>query len=862
MRVNRNDIKYQIAQKLFEYYVMNDKYVAIQMPDGNYIPKRITSTPMLFFDMLESGSSLGMYQQQNGKKWIKWMCLDFDCKEPDQLPELLEKYVLPAATELCKLGIHYLAEFSGRRGVHLWILTKGIISKEQGYKIVERMTEPYKVFIQQEDSFGLDLFPAVAGGGMKLGKQVKLPLSVHRKGGRSFFIPDIINMKYEEWKKLPDQSNFWEIQLKILQTYELNDLEELWSQLKITPDEEQKEKGLLYKKEYIIVNKKLSLEEIREKCAECSVFSSILQRAVKGNLRYLDRLVLVGCFGNFQNNELILDIMRQQKNYNEDITKQYLSKLENRYYPVTMQYLYDLYGEEIEPGLEPQMTILEYVAGKLNFDVTVIQRIKAEEKKIREKNIDYFRMIRDKELRYMQYDDEVLSVNDYLEMSKMKQYDFQYIMEQFQDIITGKKKDVDSPIKFSIYRRMEEGKKEPRMLITLCPEERILTTALAYELLETMGFYMHSYSYNMNFFYETGSVFMPWYDSWSRFQKDVESYLYLDIFKQNGLIKLDLSSFYDSIYLHALFQQMEQINGKVYKEESEKKIKDIMHYLGVYTEKLMYQVRGKVCGVPQGPAYARILAEMFLTAIIDSFYVTFGYPKENCRFLRYVDDMFIVYRGIDGKELLKHFSAYISAKGMAVNWNKFLHYEKIADMKESEKKAIFEDGAANYEIKGIQELELEDEEQREEKVEKFEKYLNRKGKWNIRDANFILNRYLDPIFVEKYLNQYAEILVEQTVGRGSIYKHLYEEIFKRDNWLIRFFKIRLYIKIPEESVNFQNFISVCYFNISRLYLLGRKEKILFVQWLKQERKISQKDEGTVQAIICLLEEEYGCNNRD
>ena len=101
MRVNRDDIKYQIAQKLFEYYVMNDKYVAIQMPDGKYIPKRITSTPMLFFDMLESGSSLGMYQQQNGKKWIKWMCLDFDGKEPEQLPELLEKYVLPAASELC-----------------------------------------------------------------------------------------------------------------------------------------------------------------------------------------------------------------------------------------------------------------------------------------------------------------------------------------------------------------------------------------------------------------------------------------------------------------------------------------------------------------------------------------------------------------------------------------------------------------------------------------------------------------------------------------------------------------------------------------------------------------------------------------
>ena len=34
--------KYTIAQKLYEFYVMNDKYLAVQMPDGRYIPKRIT----------------------------------------------------------------------------------------------------------------------------------------------------------------------------------------------------------------------------------------------------------------------------------------------------------------------------------------------------------------------------------------------------------------------------------------------------------------------------------------------------------------------------------------------------------------------------------------------------------------------------------------------------------------------------------------------------------------------------------------------------------------------------------------------------------------------------------------------------
>ena len=56
--------KYTIAQKLYEFYVMNDKYLAVQMPDGRYIPKIITCTPLLIYDMLNKGASFGMYQLQ------------------------------------------------------------------------------------------------------------------------------------------------------------------------------------------------------------------------------------------------------------------------------------------------------------------------------------------------------------------------------------------------------------------------------------------------------------------------------------------------------------------------------------------------------------------------------------------------------------------------------------------------------------------------------------------------------------------------------------------------------------------------------------------------------------------------------
>lgn len=363
---------------------------------------------------------------------------------------------------------------------------------------------------------------------------------------------------------------------------------------------------------------------------------------------------------------------------------------------------------------------------------------------------------------------------------------------------------------------MEEGKNEPRILVSLCPYDRVLTTALIYELIENMGQRFHSYSYNLNYFYDAGSVFMPWYDSWKRFQQDVENYLFLDFFSENGIIKLDLTKFYDSIYIHALFRQIQEQGNQTENEEKKKRIDAILRYLGNYTEKLMLQMKGNIRGVPQGPAYARVFAELFLTAVLDSFCRKYHYTTETCRIMRYVDDMFIVYRGIDGNQLLNRFSEYIFARGLEINRSKTLIYECIGDMSEREKESLFENGAANYEMKSIQGMELEDEELQQENIRLFEKYLHRKGSWSIKDANFILNRYLDPIFVDEYLNKYAITLVKQKVGRGSIYKRLYEELFKRDEWLEKFFAMELYRQIPQNTVNFKNFMSVCYFSEERL----------------------------------------------
>ena len=119
------------------------------------------------------------------------------------------------------------------------------------------------------------MFPAVARNSGKFGKQVKLPLSVHRKGGRSFFIPNILESEYEEWMHLPELEDFWNIQWNILKNYVPNETDEFWTNLDIRPEMEQVEAGLLYKREYIMGGRRISLEQISMACKGCSILHEL-----------------------------------------------------------------------------------------------------------------------------------------------------------------------------------------------------------------------------------------------------------------------------------------------------------------------------------------------------------------------------------------------------------------------------------------------------------------------------------------------------------------------------------------------------------------------------------------------------------
>ena len=68
----------------------------------------------------------------------------------DELYNLIKTSVLK---KLDEIGISYITEFSGRRGIHVWIIFEEKISKKIGYSIIQELVKDLSF---DESKFGLD----------------------------------------------------------------------------------------------------------------------------------------------------------------------------------------------------------------------------------------------------------------------------------------------------------------------------------------------------------------------------------------------------------------------------------------------------------------------------------------------------------------------------------------------------------------------------------------------------------------------------------------------------------------------------------------------------------------------------------
>ena len=225
----------KVAEKLYENFVVNTSVAAIQQEKSKYFTVKSTITVSLIEEMLRGGHSIGTYQQQTNQNKLRWICFDFDCKNQnrDELKILKREYVDALISKLEELHISYLLEFSGRRGIHVWIFLDQVITKDLAFTIVTKLRDSFYYKIVMDGRFGLDCFPKTGSGKVnnKYGLQVKLPLSRHQLGTYSYFI-DKDEDQFNSVESLDEK--FLSNQLTFLEGIKKNSIEQIVDKLAIT----------------------------------------------------------------------------------------------------------------------------------------------------------------------------------------------------------------------------------------------------------------------------------------------------------------------------------------------------------------------------------------------------------------------------------------------------------------------------------------------------------------------------------------------------------------------------------------------------------------------------------------------------
>ena len=773
-----------IAKKLYDLYVVNTSSVAVQGQDGIYRRKKIgIFNSDLLAQMIKVKGSLGCYQQTI-KGQIRWVCLDFDIKDKGLNKEkneaklffLYDNIIIPLTKYLDKNGIRYLTEFSGRRGIHIWIIFNCLIEKKEGFTLLNSICSALNIENLLGTEFGLDKFPQTPSAKNNIvGKQVKIPLSSHKKGNQSFFF----NSRPYSFYKEVDLSE----QYKILDEYKPNSKDILINMSDFS--------SVLYKK-YNKISTEIDTKEVFDALMEIPVYNLILSKIKNGTSNTLDFLVLLGTFSPLEKGkDIFISILQTFGIYDENIFAENYEKFQNSYNPATISYLNILY--DLEPdNIYNDKTALDILNKALHLKVEKIS------KTIKKANYSsYISNLAKAEKHYAEYNDEVILPIDLKRLEEISEYDYTFIEAKIERI-KNQKQQHSSEIYFEFFSRKEikddQSIKERKMVI-LTPEDRVLTTALALDVYKKLNCPKNGFSYIPSPV-QNNELFINWYILWQNYIAAIDTYLSLDLWLDSYVLVTDIQNFYDSIDFLSISDKLEDIlSEETYNE---------LYYLISYNEHLMRKLTSKRYGVPQGPAYARLLAEIFMRIILSEFDKQYT-QYINVVKLRYVDDFFIVSDSDNIDTFFSVFSSHLSNFRLHLNKQKTRIYGKIKDLLYSDVMDITRKNAIKYAFRDDMAYFWGAE----------KKNLINKLYYEFTDPindSFIFSSKMDVAYKIRYFEKNSETIIRSEFGRGSLFHRFYSFLFSNFDNFIDSCESFLPM-IPANSLNQDVFISSLYFAI-------------------------------------------------
>lgn len=782
----------EIANKLFEYFVINQRYFAIQK-NGYYHAKNQYINSKTIENILHNKNSFLCYQEDYNL--IKWICFDFDVnkelidngdfeKNKSSFYQDLNISIQKLLDFLNKKNIDYLIEFSGNRGIHIWILFENNITRQDGYIIFQAILDKADIQLDTQ-KFSLDKYPKslYSSTNTDKGTGVKIPLSFHQKSKKySCIIESINSFDLTKLEITNLDSDFVESQLFILNKYIKQNKDELFSKLEITEDKIELE----HQKHNFINSVSISsnnreLNEITDRLNNCKHLKSIF---IKNRPNEKERRIVVGLLGQLQNENqkigknLLFSFFKEKEGAVESIIKQRLVHAD-RFTPPTCSYFRDLYNEDCRcKSIEE--TPLEFLD-----DFSYVS------KEIFELNEDLFEDIKKAQIKYSKQNDEIIPFHT---LNNLNRYDYQLIKHDIEDL--KKSSFIFQPH----YEYTREEKTKERKLYSISARDKIITT-FAIKILDSVfykNFSSHSFGYRFNSSFRQNDIFEHWLKQWNMYIKELKTLIYSEDFKEYYILKLDLKSFYDSVNLQKLQIELNQdieqnFQSEIIKEEDKQIYFEIINNLINFSKQIL---NDDTKGLPQGPAYARYLAEFHLTSLdnlIEKEIKNKGY------YYRFVDDMFIILPTKKDIDLLENkIVEHLATKDLAIN------EEKTYKGMINSFKIVFEDYVDNtkYFIDSVsRNKDINTQTTIHQASSKLlELIKNDEGEINDKNLTFLYSHLNDSKQIIEKKEELESYIINQAKGRGSFFNIFWRYYFAKYNFLdIDFLIFKDMYKLKRES---------------------------------------------------------------
>lgn len=765
----------ELAALLHYFFATDQASHAQHQPDGKYRRKPGAVTKKLLEKTLRTSGSLAIYQKNNDLT-VKWICFDFDILKPNLENELrqtaqneLERAVNSFCNSLNKLNIPYLLEFSGNRGFHVWITFSEKTSYRTGYEIQQALIESTQLHYNK-DLIGVDLFPSSGTPTDGTGLGVKVPLSKHTKSKRYAVLlkaqSEIATIKHTTELN----SETIKSSLEILKQHKSTSKSELETALGVifnfTHDETFRPARI---KSIGIQNNGFTLDALQAHWNDHPPLH-ILGNKIKdgGNLNNEDRKLLVGMLYNIKaknledaGQKILVDIFSKSENYNPEITIRSIKKLSSFNFP-SQEQIETTTNEKFPHSLTVEELIKACIPTYTHFTDATFEISKSD-----------IEITKTAELNYLFLNDEAQSK---VVMNELSSTDSYRLLNLVNDVI-------QKPKSAEFYKHLRNEEHKVRTLITLKAPERLTTSCILKQLIYFLNIppSSNSHGYKPNKGFSDGYIFQPWLYLWIKFVSNISSGIEDPDNKNYYILKTDIKSFYDTIPHDNLKRMLlggvnPRIDAKLIELSPESKSSYQSHIDTLFeiTEKA---VNSKV-GLPQGPAYARYLAELYLDNLdlnLDSRLQL----EEIQLYQRYVDDIFIITPSEDSaKSALALLRAELELLGLDINnektsITKIGHFSKDFNTYRSQSKYAVDKVSRNFADSTTTQKNLA--------ITEFIKLVQSDSCND--DLAFIFSHLagvatLDPLKREK-----VQPTLNSRIGRGSLYKHLFSFVLDSpENW--------------------------------------------------------------------------------